>query len=65
METITKDRFAELWKVLVEGYLPSTEAPNGDCAMKISNGVSDRLANTLILCANGEDTCLATKYKVA
>jgi len=63
MELLTKPRFAELWRVLVERK--STETQNDECALKISNGVSDRLAEVLIASSNDKPVGLAAKFKIS
>ncbi len=63
MEFIKKDRFVALWNILVEESSSSVNDPN--CAMGLTNGVSKQLGDFLVKSANGDDTCLASKYKVS
>lgn len=61
MDIISKDRFTDLWNVLVE----QSTVSNGmeDCPMKITNGVSQRLGDYLESASNDEkQQSLSSKY---
>ena len=60
---ITKDRFQQLWKALVEDRTVVNKADDdsANCPLVSSNGVSDKLKEVLIENSSDKGSCLASK----